>query len=383
MLKTVQLLCVCVAALLACTAAAPSPLFACPSGQRLIEFSPSHRECLTVEELADYQAARPKSLGVGFIDVTRHPEHFVVAEATSCEGYPQKPAQGSILNPLLPQLNKDNIRDVIANLSTNWPNRYFNDAHGVAAANFLKEKFTAMAAAAGRTDVTVELFPHPDTQQPSVVVTLPGTSKKDQVVVLGAHEDSVSNAGHGDSMDAPGADDDASGVGNLVEVARVLLSSEFKPARTLKFMTYAGEEGGLLGSQDIAAKYKKEGVDVFAVLQIEMSGFLAAAVADAPKTVIINDSGVSPCLVPFLQELSKAYDTVPFKLQQCEYGCSDHVSWTKHGYAAACIAEAGPFDPNLNPNMHHTGDTLDILNMDFSLHFARLALAFGVELANA
>ena len=53
-------------------------------------------------------------------------------------------------------------------------------------------------------------------------------------------------------MDAPGADDDASGIATLTEVIRVALANGWKPKRTVKFMGYAAEEVGLRGSNAIA-----------------------------------------------------------------------------------------------------------------------------------
>jgi len=80
----------------------------------------------------------------------------------------------------------------------------------------------------------------------NVVAWLPGKKHPERLVVIGGHLDSISLRGS-DSV-APGADDDASGIATLTEVARVLLASDFRPARTEKLMAYAAEEVGLRGS---------------------------------------------------------------------------------------------------------------------------------------
>ena len=70
---------------------------------------------------------------------------------------------------------------------------------------------------------------------------------------------------------APGADDDGSGSVNLIEIFRALLASGFKPTTPVEFHWYAGEEAGLLGSQDIAASYASQGVQVKAMMELDMT----------------------------------------------------------------------------------------------------------------
>ena len=75
----------------------------------------------------------------------------------------------------------------------------------------------------------------------------PRHDEANEVIVIGGHIDSISLARA--SGTAPGADDDASGIATITEVARVLLQADYRPARTLVFMGYAAEEVGLRGSQ--------------------------------------------------------------------------------------------------------------------------------------
>src|SRR5262249_33031447 len=123
-----------------------------------------------------------------------------------------------------------------------------------------------------RADATVKLFEHPRWQQPSVIAEIPGTGQyKDEIVVIGAHEDSI-NIDPGKTR-APGADDDASGVAALLEIHRTLLANGYQPARTIHFITYAAEEVGLYGSQAIAQSYKRAKKKVVGVVQFDMTMF--------------------------------------------------------------------------------------------------------------
>ena len=59
-----------------------------------------------------------------------------------------------------------------------------------------------------------------------------------------------------------------------MEVFRVLVENEFNPERPVEFHWYSGEEGGLLGSQEVAKQYYKEGRDVVAMIQNDMTGYV-------------------------------------------------------------------------------------------------------------
>ena len=173
---------------------------------------------------------------------------------------------GATVNALLPQLNQTSLLGVIQQLSS-YPTRYYTSTTGVQAANWLRDQWTTWAA--GRADVSVSLFTHPTWAQPSVIATITGTTLPSEVVVVGGHLDSINQSGG----NAPGADDDASGIATLSEVYRVLMTSGYRPARTVKFMAYAAEEVGLRGSAAIAAQHQSSGVNVVGVMQLDMTNY--------------------------------------------------------------------------------------------------------------
>ena len=76
---------------------------------------------------------------------------------------------------------------------------------------------------------------------------------KNEVIVIGAHYDHLGRGGEGSLAPREGdihhgADDNASGVAGMLELARIFKSQELRPRRTLVFMAFSGEEEGLLGS---------------------------------------------------------------------------------------------------------------------------------------
>jgi hypothetical protein len=97
-----------------------------------------------------------------------------------------------------------------------------------------------------KKDVTLELnvtntFYDDDPMQYDTIAEIPGTDKKDEVVMLGAHLDSW-HAG-------TGATDNGAGTIVMMEAMRILKALDIKPRRTIRIGLWSGEEEGLLGSQ--------------------------------------------------------------------------------------------------------------------------------------
>jgi len=117
----------------------------------------------------------------------------------------------------------------------------------------------------------------------NVVAVLPGTVNREQAIVISAHYDSVNRTGTppgepgypprpvlDPNIDAPGVTDDGSGVACVMELARVM--SQYQFGKTLVFVTFAGEEDGLVGSTLYAAKAKSLDQKIEAVLNNDIIG---------------------------------------------------------------------------------------------------------------
>lgn len=282
--------------------------------------------------------------------------------------------QPALVSTLQSQIQSLNIQNTIQTLSEDFNNRYYQHPSGAAASTWIRDLWQGYAS--GRPDVTSELFQHPGWAQPSVILTIPGTTLADQVVVLGGHMDSITSGGSGNpDFIAPGADDNASGIAALSETIRVALANDFKPQRTVKFMAYAAEEVGLLGSQEIATQHVNDGINVVAVLQLDMTGFNGSS-----EDIGLLSDFTNPELTTFVSELLDTYQAdLLYTSTACGYGCSDHAAWHNRGFAAAM-----PFEARVgqhNGAIHSTQDTFATLGntADHSQKFSRLAAAFAVE----
>ena len=279
---------------------------------------------------------------------------------------------GPVVQALLGQIQEANIRSTITGLAA-FNNRYYTSSTGVGAASWLRDRWLAYAA--GRSDVTVQLFSHAGWAQPSVIMTITGATLPSEVVVIGGHLDSI-NSGSPSAGRAPGADDDASGVASLSEAARAALALGYRPARTVKFIAYAAEEVGLRGSAQIANQHRDQGVNVVGVMQLDMTNFKGST-----NDIYLITDNTNATQNAFVGSLVDTYVGLPRANTACGYACSDHASWTRAGFVASF-----PFEAQMgqhNPTIHSANDTLAQSgdNANHALKFARVAAAYLGELA--
>jgi hypothetical protein len=114
-------------------------------------------------------------------------------------------------------------------------------------------------------------IPRP-TEIVNVGAVLPGTdaARAKEALVVTAHYDSRASDVMDAAAEAPGANDDASGVAIVLELARVLARE--RPAVSIYLVAVAGEEQGLVGSAHLARRLRSEGVDVLAMTSIDVAG---------------------------------------------------------------------------------------------------------------
>ena len=285
------------------------------------------------------------------------------------------------VDPWLPQVSEANVRNTISQLSSNQ-NRYYTSTTGKSSAEWIRNTWQSLAGS--RTDVSTELFTSCSncSTQPSAILTIQGNELASEIVVLGAHLDSINVSANGSNTQvAPGADDDASGIATLTEVVRIAVASGWKPKRTVKFMGYAAEEVGLRGSAAIAQSFKSAGKNVVGVLQMDMTNYKSGNVSDMQ---LITDYSNTD-LKAYFTSLFDAY-LAPSGLTRstytCGYGCSDHASWTSAGYPSAMFFEAGD-SSGYFPYIHSANDTLANMGNSAanSVKFVKFSLAFVGELA--
>ena len=208
---------------------------------------------------------------------------------------------------------------------------------------------------------------------PNVIADLPGTGCSEKVFVVGAHYDTVNTT--------PGADDDASGVAGMLEMARVLRSRPLP--MTVRFVGFAFEEIGLLGSRQMATQLADAGTDVVGMVSLEMIGFTSAgedSFIGVPNDYLATVGDPQSALLARVFGAAH-YEYLPLRfapaavIDPASFGDvlrSDHAPFWAAGFPALLITDTANFR---NPNYHQATDTKDTLDYGFLTDSTKASLA--------
>ncbi len=304
------------------------------------------------------------------------------------------PGTGSVRS--LPPLNAGELRlakqlrDDIVSLAGDIGERNVSNKPGQleAAAEFIETLFRA----AGYQPQS-QWYKIGGTPCRNVEAEIRGTAQPEEVVVIGAHYDSV--------PESPGADDNASGVAVLLALARDLRGT---PApRTLRFVAFANEEPPYFWSDDMgsmvyARRCRQRGDHVAAMLSIESVGFYSSAAssqhypaglgflypAKGDFVAFVGNTFSRPLVHQTLKTFRHANAlpsegaAVPNAIPGA--GWSDHWSFWQQGFPAIEITDTAPFR---NPAYHTPLDTPDRLDYDRLARFTRAMRTVLEELTNS
>lgn len=274
------------------------------------------------------------------------------------------------------QANPENLKETIRWISS-YPTRYNKAAQPNQHVDDLKIKLNDWLKDAP-WPYSIDQITHQSTKQKTLRLRITGQSKPEEIIVLGAHFDSINSSLWGGSKGAaPGTDDNASGSSNLIEALKILKSTT-QPQRTLEFYWYAGEESGLLGSAEIAKESKSSQRDIISVLQLDMTLFPG----DGEQKIGLMTDYTSPWLRSLFTLINNSYVNASFIEDTCGYGCSDHASWHRQGYHAVIPFEATM--KTMNKNIHTSNDLFnDKTSLNHSNTFTKFAVLFALVLGNS
>ncbi|CEG28537.1 M28 family peptidase [Bacillus sp. B-jedd] len=166
-----------------------------------------------------------------------------------------------------------------------------------------------------------------------------------QVVMIGAHHDSVANG--------PGANDDASGVSAVLELARVMANMPIDTE--LRFVTFGSEELGLLGSYHYAGTLSEKEADrIVAHFQMDMIGSKDAGGNNKANGLIMYTIDGKKNLVTDLASSAGARTALKEAVPYGQLGRSDHQPFHELGIPAALFIHSP-----LEPWYHTPADTID------------------------
>ena len=153
-------------------------------------------------------------------------------------------------------------------------------------------------------------------------------NKAATTIIIGAHYDHLGTGDQGSSLDANpqnkihnGADDNASGVAGVIELARYFSTNKIKEKNNFLFICFSGEELGLHGSKYFADHSTVELSAFNYMINMDMIGRLDPQT----KNLLIHGTGTSPTWEPLLKNLSN--DQINIKTDSSGVGPSDHTSF--------------------------------------------------------
>ncbi|HEY3088662.1 MAG TPA: M28 family metallopeptidase [Jatrophihabitantaceae bacterium] len=340
----------------------------------------------------------------------------IVAQAAPAHAAPAglNPAQNTgnfdpALRALINQIDPDRIEATILRL-TQFGTRHTassqtDPVRGIGAATaWVTQQMQAIAATSGgNMTVQQQTFVQPvssripvPTTITNVIATLQGTASPERFYVVTGHLDSRVTDVLDFTSDAPGADDDGSGVACVLELARLFATHQFPG--TILFATVAGEEEGLYGSSFMARQMKAAGNDVQGMFSNDIIGASQAFDGTKPDPFTVRlflegvPTNVTSGQISLLQSVGGENDglsrqlgrfvtsVAPFNLTGMNIRpiwrrdrylrASDHVSFQGQGYAAARFTE-----PRENFNHEHQntqvvdgvqlGDLIDFVDFNY------------------
>ncbi|MFC2152062.1 M28 family peptidase [Bacteroidota bacterium] len=273
---------------------------------------------------------------------------------------------------ILDIVNTDSIEATISYLSS-FTTRDCYSSEVVNALNWIKSKFESYGL---RT--TVQNLSSYGIPSFNVIATQPGTEgelevKADSIeyVIVGGHADSYSNG-----ATAPGADDNASGVAGVLEIARIL--SEYTFEHTIIYCAFSGEEYGLFGSNYFATDLNNNNKNVIGYVNLDMIGYKHES--QTLHTSLIYPYSAND-LADYYKNICSTY--LPDFGVEDGYlfgGDSDHTSFNNQGYMGIF-----PFEDvyYYSPYIHSINDILglSVNSLELAENLTGAALATVASLA--
>jgi aminopeptidase YwaD len=209
------------------------------------------------------------------------------------------------------------------------------------------------AAQAGRLRVRLVVdVVHETRQSVNVVASKRGTTRPDEIIVIGGHYDSVPNG--------PGANDNASGTAATLEAARTLAAVALP--RTVQFVLFAAEESGLFGSAAFAAERRR---GIVAMINLDMVGW-------GERLMIGASPGRDESVVNVAE---RAAQRLGIQVSRFRASASDHASFERQGIPAVFLHRG------VDPHYHQPTDLPANVTPRYLEEAARLAAGIAQDLA--
>jgi Zn-dependent M28 family amino/carboxypeptidase len=285
------------------------------------------------------------------------------------------------VEPILKMVSKDTIKSWLLKLSS-YHTRHSKSGYINEVADWLRGEFVSM----GYDDVDFHTYTENidgnSYDLKNVICNKNGTN--DKRILICAHYDSrMKSLGDSESR-APGANDNASGVSAILEMARVIKNQSLE--YPLQFALFSGEEQGLLGSKHYAKFVKDNNIPIYRLINLDMIAY--PAFNPGKITIEIDDNTPEHNQVKENDRDSIEFGNVMADMSsytdlQINLGSiydSDYEPFEAEGFVVIGAYD-GSAQEDQNPHYHDSSDTPDLIDWDYLTSVTKMVLATVLKVA--
>lgn len=233
-------------------------------------------------------------------------------------------------------------------------------------ADWIKSRFTQM----GYTDILDQHFTREDTDLRNIIAKKKGSGITEEAILICAHFDCRMEELSDAVTKAPGADDNASGMAAMLELARIIAGVNV--VEDVYFAAFSGEEQGFWGATACSQYIKDKCINLQQVINLDMIGYAPDGKSiyveqDMGNEVESNDKP-SQLFAAKMAQMGADYTDLSVSLGGIYE--SDYMPFEARGYV--CV---GAYEGEENPFYHSINDTVEYVNISFVAKVAKMVLA--------
>ena len=210
-----------------------------------------------------------------------------------------------------------------------------------------------------------------NTWQYNVITRVEGTDD-DSISIVGAHYDSYAS-GVNPFVTAPGANDNASGMAAVMEIARIMRGCRLRPKHTVEFIAFAAEELGLHGSRYQAEKSAANGEKIIMMINHDMISYVADPSANQWYLNIIHYDN-SADLRDAAAQMCDDHSSLVSYSDNTFNDRSDSYPYYLYGFKALFFHQS-----DIEGTYHTPGDRVSVCNFDYASEVVKVSCALLVD----
>jgi len=277
-----------------------------------------------------------------------------------------------LIQNLVDQVNADSIAARIQRLQ-DFKSRLFLLDSCYAAEDWLYQRFAGWSYPVEFDSFYLNLAWPRSGWDRNVIATRTGDLIPNRIVIVCGHHDCIVWPDSATArINAPGADDNATGCAGAMEIARIFRNHGWEP--TFKFIGWAAEEMGLYGSHHYSARADSQNLDIQAVINLDMVGFMNDSVLDCN---VQSHGSFTAWLSNLIKLCGQVYVPSLLLYEEVWTGGSDDLPFYQHGFPSTCNIERWYYQ---NPNYHKVTDLISATSPSLYTGVTRACLAAAAVL---